>query len=698
MFLLIWASSLYAKQVMGESSQIKELGYLKSDNSLQDAREVLTMDFEALESTNLNFQPFSGEIWIKIKTQNLTKNSFLLLDNAQLDSIDFYQYDDGILVNSFRTGDHYLYKTRGFPHPKFIFSIAPTGKASTTLLVRIKSLDLLNVPVKIETGSDLVVWLNNGNMLRGLYYGIILVMFLYHLILAFLVRTRSYFSYSLMILFLGLAQFTLEGDFFVYFSPNSPFVYNHGLVLFSALAGVFGLVFTMDFLRVKEFAPRWMSGLCAIMMAYILGGLIDFLGFKSISLQILNVSGLLIGVYTILVSSKIYRQGYRPALFYLIGWSILQVALILFILKNINVIPSSLLLNSSLRLGSAAQAILLSIALADRINILRKEKELSQEEALRALEKNEKLIRDQNETLEAQVDLRTAELQESNEELNVTLANLRDTQSQLVDAEKMASLGQLTAGIAHEINNPINFVTSNIKPLKRDLGEVYEIIDKYQGAEGEEALKEARELAKELEYEYLKDEISSLVDGISDGAKRTSEIVAGLRTFSRLDEDVVKMADIHENLDSTLVLLRSKMKDAGEVEKIYDLSLPEIECFPGKLNQVFMNILNNAIYAVKNKNYPEGEAPTITVETKSRGELLDIYLRDNGIGMDEATQRKMFDPFFTTKDVGEGTGLGMSIVYKIIEKHSGSLKVKSKLGEGTEFKLTLPMSQPKEFE
>jgi signal transduction histidine kinase len=265
----------------------------------------------------------------------------------------------------------------------------------------------------------------------------------------------------------------------------------------------------------------------------------------------------------------------------------------------------------------------------------------------------------------------------------------------------MASLGQLTAGIAHEINNPINFITANNKPLRMDFDEIKSIVEglKQMPDEPSQAqVSEVKQLLEEYDYDFLKEEVGELVDGISDGAQRTSEIVRGLRTFSRLDEDVVKPADINEGLDSTMVLLRNKTKDAIQVVRDYGEDIPDVECFPGKLNQAFMNILNNAIYAVKHKEHPEGEKPTITLKTrlKSANEV-NIHLIDNGMGMSEETQKKMFDPFFTTKEVGEGTGLGMSIVFKIVDKHNGTLTVNSQEGQGAEFIITLPVKQPSEF-
>jgi signal transduction histidine kinase len=312
---------------------------------------------------------------------------------------------------------------------------------------------------------------------------------------------------------------------------------------------------------------------------------------------------------------------------------------------------------------------------------------------------NERIVKEQNTYLERKVQERTLELQEANVELRATLDHLKETQGQLVEAEKMASLGQLTAGIAHEINNPINFVTSNVSPLKRDFDDLIEIVDAYEKALQEDdpkaAYEQVQELRKELDYDFLTDEIQSLINGIKDGANRTAEIVRGLRTFSRLDEDDVKMADIHEGLDSTLTLLNNKIRDKIEVVKDYH-SLPEISCYPGKMNQLFMNILSNAIQAIEmriQKLYDETPGK-ITIQTRQSGKNMVLTIADNGIGMTEDVRKRIFEPFFTTKEVGEGTGLGLSIVFKIIEKHHGNISVMSDPGKGTTFTITLPLQQP----
>lgn len=294
------------------------------------------------------------------------------------------------------------------------------------------------------------------------------------------------------------------------------------------------------------------------------------------------------------------------------------------------------------------------------------------------------------ESLDEKVRLRTAELNKKNKQLNTTLGKLKNTQSKLVSSEKMASLGQLTAGIAHEINNPVNFISGNIGPLTRDIDDIKKLLLLVKDLEDPDHLREKlikiKDFRAEIEADYLFEEIELLLNGIRDGATRTKEIVLGLKNFSRLDEQDFKMADVHEGIDSTLTLLNNKLRNRIEVFRNYDTNLPRIECLPGKLNQVFMNILNNALDAI-------GEKGEIHVSTKQRGKNLEIRMRDTGTGMPKEVTDHIFEPFYTTKEVGAGTGLGLSISYGIIQQHKGNIRVESTPGEGTEFIIEIPMQQ-----
>jgi signal transduction histidine kinase len=276
-----------------------------------------------------------------------------------------------------------------------------------------------------------------------------------------------------------------------------------------------------------------------------------------------------------------------------------------------------------------------------------------------------------------------------NEELHATVEDLKATQEQLIQSEKMASLGQLTAGIAHEINNPINFVTANIQPLKDDLQDILRVLSRYDEVVREKGLgnefAEVEAFKREAKIDYTLQEVNDLLKGIEDGAMRTSEIVKGLRNFSRLDQNVYRKTNLNESLESTLTLLHSSYKNRIEIVKEYG-DLREVDCYPGKINQVFMNILSNAIQAIP-------EQGTIFITTLQLEDNVRISIRDTGTGMSDEVRKRIFDPFFTTKDVGKGTGLGLSISFGIIQKHSGDIEVFSESGKGTEFVITIPINQ-----
>lgn len=279
---------------------------------------------------------------------------------------------------------------------------------------------------------------------------------------------------------------------------------------------------------------------------------------------------------------------------------------------------------------------------------------------------------------------------QSKDELSRALQTLKGAQSQLVHSEKMASLGQLTAGIAHEINNPINFISSGMVSLKMSIESLRTIAEEYgrieKGENPKKVIKNVQELKEEHEYEEMIEELDGLIGDVNYGVQRTIEIVKGLRVFSRLDEEEAKNANINENIDATLILLRNKTKDRIKITRHYDKTMKDIECFPGQLNQVFMNILNNAVQAMpENKKGAE-----ITIYTEETKKDVRIRIKDNGVGIPEEIKDRIWEPFFTTKEVGVGTGLGMSITYGIIEKHGGDIELTSEVGKGAEFAITLP--------
>lgn len=300
------------------------------------------------------------------------------------------------------------------------------------------------------------------------------------------------------------------------------------------------------------------------------------------------------------------------------------------------------------------------------------------------LETNNLKIKQKNEEIQNIAE----NLKEQKEELESTLLNLKHAQTKLVQVEKMAGIGTLTAGIAHEINNPINFVKNNIEAVDANLKDILSVVEKYDRLNAEnitEELPKIQKFKKQIDFQIAIEEMEVLVKGIRDGANRTAAIVKGLRTFSRLDEDGIKKVDMHENIDSTLMLLQNQYKERIEIIKNYG-NIPQIECFAGKINQVLMNLLANAVQAIEDKG-------RITITSECIENAILIKIRDSGKGIPLHLKERIFEPFFTTKDVGKGTGLGLSISAGIVEQHKGMLSFESEIGKGTEFFLRLPVLQ-----
>lgn len=300
------------------------------------------------------------------------------------------------------------------------------------------------------------------------------------------------------------------------------------------------------------------------------------------------------------------------------------------------------------------------------------------------------------------------------EQLEIALKELKITQSQLVQAEKLSSLGQLVAGVAHEINNPVSFIYGNLVHANEYIHSLLKLLNLYQ-ENYPNPVPEIKMVAQESDVDFLIEDLPKLLSSMKMGANRIREIVLSLRNFSRHDEAKMKPVDIHEGIDSTLLILQNQLKRQGKLAEVRAIkeygNLPLVECYPSQLNQVFMNIIANAIDALegfrikqlqvmKNKEeeievYSLCPIPTIRIKTKVGEEnQVIISIIDNGCGVEPEVMQRLFDPFFTTKDVGKGTGLGLSISYHIIvEKHKGKLECFSQLGCGTQFVISIPISQ-----
>jgi len=665
----------------------------EDESNSADLKTVQRKTFSAAPSDIFNYGMKKSTFWIRlnITEDHIFTHHVIFIDQARLRLAQMYiLYEDG-RIESIPSNHNSLYSGNIFSQG-MVFALPERLHAGSSIYLQLKSNETFVAPVRITDQKSLLDTFSLRGIIFGFYSGIMAIMFIYNLFLYIIIRDKSYLYYIFYILFTWLTQISIQGYSSKYLWAEGSVADQYSVVLFSSITLVFTSLFTLSFLNTKVFSKLWHK-LITLFFYFTLLNLVILL-VAGIRPAFIIMQGLtIIGTILALAAANFvyFKKHFKPAGYYLVAWSVLLVGAILFVMKDYSLIPYNNFTIYLIQIASAIEVMLLSFALADKINFFKKENEVAQAQALNASLENERLIREQNVILEKSVQERTLELQNANSTLNIALTNLKETQSQLVDAEKMATLGQLTAGIAHEINNPINFVTSNIKPLELDINDLREIISRYENLDLEKELKpqieEIETFKAQIDLKFVNNEITSLLSGISEGAKRTAEIIRSLRNFSRLDENDMKPIDLNEGLQSTLVLVRNNIPDNVTVVKELG-NLPKVECQPGKINQVFMNLVSNALQAIRSKEVQQDEEFLI-IKSWYADQQVKISIRDSGTGMTDEVKRRIFEPFFTTKDIGEGTGLGLSIVFSIIEKHKGSIEVNSRLNEGTEFIITL---------
>jgi len=281
------------------------------------------------------------------------------------------------------------------------------------------------------------------------------------------------------------------------------------------------------------------------------------------------------------------------------------------------------------------------------------------------------------------------ELEKEKRAQQVLIGKLEAAQNQLIQSEKLAAVGQLAAGVAHEINNPVGFVNSNLSSLERYLKDLFRLVAVYEKAEAQLAdpalLSAIQDTKTTIDYDFLREDSAQLIAESRHGLERVKRIVQDLKDFSRIDESSLQWADLAQCLDSTLAVLANDLCDKAEIVREY-AALPQVECMPSQLNQVFMNLLTNARQAI-------AERGRITLRTGVEGEMVWVEIADSGVGIPAGNLKRIFEPFFTTRQVGAGQGLGLSVAYSIIAKHQGRIEVSCADGQGAVFRIWLPVQR-----
>lgn len=691
-------SSSFAQKYLG--SRLEILSTSERNVDVESPIDLLKETWVRSELDVPNLGNSSNWVWARLDLDPVIDAGLSVeIAYATIDSLQVFMVCDGVVKSKRSAGATIPRSFREQQlgnYPSFPIPVEDCEKL--TCYIRAWSGKQIILPVRVEGTRKLLTDGHYRDVFFAIYFGVVISLLIYNLFLYFSVKDNNYLQYVLFIIAVGGTQLVLNGYDRVFELISSPWLALRITHIFGILSGVFSILFVRNFLHLKAKAPLYYKIFGWLYIPYVFALLLLVVGYFNASYDMINVSALSI-VLLVPVSIKVWRSGDESAAYFLVGWLVFITAVTVFVLKDFGLIPYNEATLYALPIGSAIELVVLSLALGSRINQLKKDRQIAKEKELSTSLLNEKIQREQNIELERNVTERTSELTEMNDSLAETLEDLKSAQQQLIQSEKLASLGQLTAGIAHELNNPINFVTSSAQSLKRDFADLKEVIETVSVLQPmsdqlSDELKVVIQRMKDLDIAFTLKEIDELLAGVVDGAERTAEIVSGLRIFSRMDGNQSSEANINELLTSTLIILRSNLKDEADVLTEFSENLPNINCQPGKLNQVFMNIITNAAQATMETQLIRSERE-VRVRTRlvndSGKQFIQVDITDNGVGMSEQKISQIFNPFFTTKGVGQGTGLGLSIVKGILDDHDATIEITSEIDKGTTFLLSFPL-------
>jgi two-component system NtrC family sensor kinase len=630
-----------------------------------------------------------GLVWKQFQVNVSDQSSTFYLGSNQYETIQLFQFQEGALIQI---------EEMDYPLVSFFKLQLPMGEHSLVIGLNsrlVSKLPTVQIPLQLLSPKAFD-WQYGYAWIFGIFFlGATFLLGLFHFVLFAVTRDWSYlfyFSFIICATFFCLSMNPpMAKLLYGGMQPTSGIPFFVGTLTLALHLALFKNIFDLGTLYPG--LDIWFKRAYFLIGAFAVVGL---LGFTYVAVIFLFPLTAVAAAFMIWVNIRFLRGMSMLALLFLLGTASFSFSIFLLLSMLLEWLPSAVL---GMTVGLQMQVFYLlgtifwAAALSARISNMRKaanEKELETRTLKRKQEQELlKMLEEQNKELEERVQNRTKKVQEKNRELETSIQSLHAAQNQLIEKEKMVSLGQLTAGVAHEINNPINFISNGISNLKLNYQDLVDALRPYlpllpENTSGKQIMA-IKEQNQKLEIAEIIEENKILFKSINNGVDRTRKIVNSLSTFSEEGGEQYVPTDLNACLESTLEILKNKIKNRIEVVKEYG-DLPKVVCQESRINQVFLNILNNAAQAI------EGNG-VINIQTSDDESMVQVKITDNGSGMDEATRRKVFDPFFTTKEIGVGTGLGLSISYKIIEQHGGSIHLESKLGKGTTFFILLPVKK-----
>lgn len=721
---------------------IDSTGILAIDDIVKPESQKL---FIQNKSNVAEFGFISSPVWLKFTVQELSPDPedwFLEIAYPALDTVELYSLQEGKWTVKY-SGDHYPFSARELFYRNLGFFMSFPALKEHTIYIKIHTTSASIIPLTLHKKKELLKDISFTESLYFIFYGVLLAMIFYNGFIFISLKNLSYLLYSLTTMSMLIYQVSFSGHGFQYLWPENLWLQRYTGLIAAILFAVFAFEFMIHFLDLKKktrnLLRAWLvfqNLISCIALSYSLTAVFKVIG----------IIGIINTVTVITAGVLSWRKGYRAARFFVIGWSVYALGTILAILRLAGLIETNVLTNYAMQTGVVSELILLSIALADSYKLIVDEKSKIQKELLEVQIRMVETLKSSESRLEERVASRTAELQESNKTLESALSNLKSAQAQLIQSEKMASLGQLVANVAHEINSPIGAVKASGKNISdaleyslENLPTLFRTLEKQNRelfmklirhkkepsavlSTKEERLLiketmrqldavgiiDAREKAEMLVQLNVHSEISdylpllkhqesgfiltaarristviSSTKNINSAVERVAKIIFALKSFSNINvSERMVNADLREGLELVLTVYNNLLKQGIEVIRKY-AEIQKIKCFPDDLNQVWTNLIHNSVLAMSGKG-------KLTIEVKQAGTEALVSISDTGIGIPTQIRERIFEPFFTTRPYGEGSGLGLEIVRKIVEKHRGRIEIETAEGVGTTFFIFLP--------
>jgi two-component system NtrC family sensor kinase len=635
------------------------------------------------------------EYWFRFELTNQTASDlFLHFVYAGTEYITVYEVNDGKLLETYQLGTLQPQRTYTYLKSNEVCPTSVRQGQTHVFYVQMRGVFTTALPIYAQATGTLLQTLHRDDLFYGLYYGFILIIIIYSLLLYARLRENDTLLYSIWVIFMGLQLALFRGHTNEFFWPSNPAIERYATVL-AGLTGLVHIPFTLAFLRLRQRAPLFYKLGIGILILYAIGIVLNLIGVsasvgESRRLDFVPQIALLEGIFSVTAGIIIFRRGFRPALFYVIGNLVFFASIFLFLAYANGALPYSFWTYNSLHLGSGIEIILFTLALTNKVNLLKQQQEAAVQEQLRLTEANRQLVAQQNTILEEKVSRRTAELHSQKEELQKTLTTLQATQTQLIQQAKLASLGEVTAGIAHEILNPLNFV-NNFAKMSVELAD------------------ELQEGVETNDYPLVTDltgDIRKNLQSIAQNGQRAADIVGNMLEHARTGTsgprqptDLNALADRYIHLSYHALLAKDKSGSMAQLNAQLitelDPKVGMIDLVPQDMGRVLQNLFNNAFYEVaqKARKQPADYQPTVCVRTERKANEVKLTVYDNGAGIPVSIRPKIFQPFFTTKPTGQGIGLGLSLSYDIVTNgYGGRIDVHTEEGNFTEFHVYLPLS------